>query len=128
VTPAARFPRSSRTALACVAALLLLLGLLAACSSGRGGARAKSEPDAGTRVLDAVVTEREFDPPGSSGGGSYRGSGAWYLSFEAQEAERTVHYRFPVSRIQYNRYPEGSRVRLVLDGNNLREIRPATDR
>ncbi len=128
MTPAARFSRRSRTAVACVAALLLLLGLLAACSSGRGGARAKSEPDAGTHALDAVVTDREYDPPGSTGGGSYRGSGAWYLSFEAQEAERTVHYRFPVSRTQYNRYPEGSRVRLVLDGNNLHDIRPATDR
>ncbi|MGH9368335.1 MAG: hypothetical protein ACRD3M_11740 [Thermoanaerobaculia bacterium] len=73
------------------------------------------------------MIEREYNAPGSEGGGSYRGSGSWYLSFEAQDGDKTVHYRFPVTQQQYFRYPEGTRVQIVLADDRLREIRPAKD-
>jgi hypothetical protein len=113
---------------------LAIVGLfvgVAACASSKSGAGAaagKPADDHGSKVLTAVVTEREYASPGSQAGGSYAGAGAWYLGFEVQEGDRTVHYRFPVSRTQYFRYPEGSRVQLVLLDDNLREIRPVSDR
>ncbi len=105
----------------------LALGACAS-SSKTGHASGKPSDDRGTKVLTAVVTEREYASPGSSSGGSYAGSGAWYLSFEAQDGDRTVHYRFPVTRTEYFRYTEGSRVRLVLLDDELREIRPDTEK
>jgi len=78
-------------------------------------------------VLQAVVSEREYEAPGSAGGGGFRGSGNWYLSFEAQDGDKTVHYRFPVTQQQYFRYPEGSRVELRLSGDLLRDILPAKE-
>ena len=104
---------------------LVVLSLLApACASSGKSAPSTHE---GSKVLTAVVTERQYDAPGSAGGGSYAGAGSYYLSFEAQEGDRTVHYRFPVTRQQYFRYPEGTAVRLVLLDDQLREIRPKTD-
>ena len=100
------------------------------CSSGTKNAAAtapKTAGDRGSKVLRAVVTEREYASPGSTAGGSYAGSGAWYLSFEAEEGDRTVHYRFLVTRNQYFRYPEGSRVDLVLIDDQLRDIRPGSE-
>jgi hypothetical protein len=118
-----------RDSLGRLAAAGLLVGAVACASSKSGGvAVGKPADDHGSKVLTAVVTEREYASPGSQAGGSYAGSGAWYLGFEVQEGDRTVHYRFPVSRNQYFRYPEGSRVQLVLLDDNLREIRPVSDR
>ena len=104
----------------------LLSGALVSCaSSGKSSAPASSHE--GSKVLNAVVTDRRYDAPGSTGGGSYAGSGNYYLAFEAQEDDRTVHYEFPVTRQQYFRYPEGTKVRLVLLDDQLREIRSTTD-
>jgi len=102
--------------------LLAVATLAPACA----GSKAPPSSHAGSKVLTAVVTERQYDAP-TSGGGSYAGSGTFYLSFEAEEGERTVHYRFTVTRTQYFRYPEGTRVQLVLLDDQLREIRPKTD-
>ncbi len=102
-----------------IAAALLLVALsFTACSSTKGSSAR------GFRVLDAVVVERERETPGTGGAG-YGGSGNWYLVFEARDGEATARYRFPVTRQQYFRYPEGTRVQLVLADDLLREIRPA---
>jgi hypothetical protein len=111
---------SSRGAAALGLGALLTL-LAGACAS------TTSSSHAGSKVLDAVVIEREYEPPGSQGGGSYRGSGNYYLSFEAQDGDRTARYRFPVTHQQYARYTEGTRVQLVLLDDILREIRPGKE-
>ncbi len=110
-------PRRLRSA---AAALGLLVILSTACATS-------TSSHAGSKVLDAVVSGREYEPPGSQGGGSYRSFGTYYLSFEAQDGDRSVNYRFPVTQKQYARYPEGSRVQLVLLDDFLREIRPVAD-
>jgi hypothetical protein len=103
---------------------------LGACATGSKAAHVPGQPsdDRGTKILQAVVTEREYASPGSSAGGSYAGSGTWYLSFEVQDGDRTEHYRFPVTRNQYFRYTEGTRVRLVLLDDQLHDIRPDTEK
>jgi hypothetical protein len=109
---------------------LALLGPSCASSSGKPTAASKPSDkasDKGFRVLTAVVTEREYDAPGSTGGGGYGSSGSYYLSFEAEDGDKTVHYRFPVTRQQYFRNPEGTRVQITLAGNDLRDIRPAKE-
>ena len=98
------------------AALLLLAGLLAACASS-------SDPSRGFKALDAVVVGREKEAPGS-GGASFRGTGNYYMVFETREGEVTSTYRLLVTEQQYHRFPEGTRVRIVIADNNLREIRP----
>ena len=104
------------------------LGLAAGLALAAANCASTAGPShGGSKVLDAVVTDREFEAPGSPGGGGYGGSGIYYLSFEAQEGDRTVRYRFPVSHKQYARYTEGSRVQLVLLDDDLREIRPGKD-
>ena len=104
-----------REIVAALVPLVLALGE-AACSSTK-------DPSLGVRVLAAVVVEREYEAPGT-GSASYRGSGNWYLVFEAREGQATAHYRYQVTRQQYFRYPEGTRVQIVLADNLLREIRP----
>jgi hypothetical protein len=100
--------------------IALLVPLAGACaSSGKA-----NSSDSAFKVLNAVVTEREYD---AAGGGSFRGSGSWYLSFEAQDGDKTVHYRFPVTQQQYLRYTEGTRVELVLLDDRLKDIRPAKE-
>jgi len=96
---------------------LALLGgvLLSACAS--------TDSSAGFKSLEAVVVGREHDAPGS-GGASWRGSGNYYLVFEAREGEATSTYRFLVTEQQYHRFPEGSRVQIVIADNSLRDIRP----
>ena len=117
-----RMPTAARRSI--TAALLLLPLLLGAgCASGKQS-NSPSKAGKGFRTLDATVVERIFLPPGSPGT-SMAGSGAWYLDFEARDGEATVHYHFPVTRDQYNRYHEGDRVQLVLADDRLREIRPA---
>ena len=104
-------------------ALLLLLPLLAAagCASGKSSNN-PSRAGSGFRVLEAVVVARNYDPPGSPGT-TMGGGGAWSLDFEAKDGEATAHYRFPVTRDQFNRYREGDRVQLVMAGDELRNIR-----
>ena len=101
-----------------VALALVSAPLLPACAS---------DPSRGIRVVDAVVAGREYDPPGS-GGASYRGTGNYYLVFETREGDVSAHYRFQVTQQQYQRYPEGSRVRITIADDLLREIRPAPER
>ena len=99
------------------AALFVLAAVLASgCASG------SKDPFVGSKAIEATVVERQYDPPGS-GGASFAGSGNYYLVFEGREGEATSHYRFPVSRQQYNRFPEGSHVQLIIVDNNLRQIR-----
>jgi hypothetical protein len=104
-------------------ALACLALFLTACASSKPNPASGSKAGKGFRVLDAVVTGRTYDPPGSAGT-SLGGSGAYSLEFEAKDGEATAHYRFPVTRIQYNRYLEGTHVQLVMADNQLREIRP----
>jgi hypothetical protein len=103
--------------------LFILTVLFLACSSSSGSSQA-SRPGKGFRVLDAVVAGRTYDPPGAPGT-SFGGSGNWFLEFEAKDGPATVHYRFPVTRSQYNRYQEGDRVQLVMADDRLNDIRPA---
>jgi len=103
-------------------AAVLSIALAAACAS-KGPGKTESHSGRGFRALEAVVVGREFLPPGSPGT-SMSGSGAWFLEFEAKDGEATAHYRYPVTREQYNRYPEGTRVQLILADDRLREIRP----
>ena len=108
-----------RIALSAISALALSL-LASACASSSKGTTAH---DSGSRTLHATVTERQYD----AGTAGYRTSGTYYLSFEAEDGDKTVHYRFPVTQQQYARYPEGSRVTLVILDEQLRDIRPAQD-
>lgn len=109
-----------RRLLAGLAGLLLLLN---ACASSKSNPAGASKAGKGFRVLDAVVVDRVYDPPGS-GGTSFASSGAYYLEFEARDGDAVAHYRFPVTHVQYNRYSEGTHVQLVLADDRLREIRP----
>ena len=98
---------------------LLLAGTFStACASS------SKDPFVGSKTLDATVVERQYDPPGTGGAG-YSGIGNYYLLFEAREGDATAHYRFRVTQQQYNRFGEGSHVRLVVVDNNLRDIRRA---
>lgn len=107
---------SAGRAIACGLAVAAAL-LAAACASS------SKDPMLGVKSLEATVVERQYDPPGS-GGASYAGSGIYYLVFEGKEGDATAHYRFPVTRTQYNRFPEGTRVQVIIVDNNLKEIRP----
>ena len=102
------------------AAVLALSALLplAACASSSS----KRDPNLGYKSLDATVVERQYDPPGTGGAG-YAGTGNYYLLFEGKEGDATAHYRYRVTQQQYNRFPEGSHVQLIIVDNNLREIR-----
>ncbi|MEP6471764.1 MAG: hypothetical protein ABJC28_07075 [Acidobacteriota bacterium] len=105
-------------------ALAISLLLAFAVAAGSGCASSSKDPFVGSKSLDATVVERQYDPPGS-GGASYAGTGNYYLLFEAKEGDATSHYRFPVTQQQYNRFPEGSHVQLIVVDNNLRQIRAA---
>jgi hypothetical protein len=94
-----------------------MLAALAACAS------TPKKPGTGYRTLEATVVERHYDPPGS-GGASFAGSGNYYLVLEARDAEATATYRFEVTKMQYNRYVEGSHVQIVLADNELKDLRP----
>src|SRR5215813_9063230 len=96
---------------------------LAACASSPK-ANNPSQAGKGARVIQAVVVERQYEPP-TSGGSSYRSNGTYSLAFEAKDGEATVRYHFPVTRSQYTRYVEGTHVELVMSDDDLRDIRPA---
>jgi len=108
---------SRRSLLALLLPAVLVLG---ACASAppKGSRTGK-----GFKVLEAVVTQRIFAAPGSPGT-TMSGNGSWFLELEAQDGPATAHYRFQVSREQYNRFQEGQRVRLTLSNEELRDIRP----
>lgn len=99
-----------------VAGIALAVAAIAGCASS------KRDPNLGYKSLDAIVVERQYDPPGS-GGASYAGSGNYYLLFEAKEGDATAHYRFRVTQQQYIRFTEGTHVQLFIVDNNLRDIR-----
>ena len=103
---------------------VVAVSLILAVVLGSGCASASKDPFAGTKTLDATVVEKQYDPPGTGGAG-YAGTGNYYLLFEAREGDATAHYRFRVTQQQYNRFGEGSHVRLVVVDNNLRDIRRA---
>ena len=104
-------------------ALLLAAGCaLVACSSSPRPPT-QSAAKKGFRVLEAVITARIYDPPGSPGT-TISGDGNWFLEFEARDGDALAHFRYPVSRTQYNRYQEGQHVQLVLADDQLRDIRP----
>jgi hypothetical protein len=98
------------------AAVSLVALAASACASG---AAKKPDRGGGFRMLDAVVVDRRTET-GPTGQISY------YLGFEAKDGEATAHMQYPVTRDQYMRYPEGSRVKLVLADDRLREIRRDT--
>ena len=100
-----------------------LVASMSCASSKPSGTPSPSQAGKGFRVLEAVVSGRQYDPPGSPGT-TMGGSGSYSLDFEAKDGEATVHYHFPVTRDQYNRYHEGDRVMLYLGDNDLRDIRP----
>jgi hypothetical protein len=111
-------------------AVILAGALLAAgCSSTPKNTNVgrPSAAERGFRVLDAVVANREFEPVSGGGRSTAIGPGTYYLEFEASEGEAHVHYRFPVTRQQYQRYAEGDHVQLVLANDQLRELRPAPE-
>jgi hypothetical protein len=89
---------------------------VAACAS------TAKDPFVGAKSVDATVVERQYDPPGT-GGASYRGSGNYYLVFEAREGDATARYTFQVTHSQYLRFPEGANVQIILVDSNLRDIR-----
>ena len=103
---------------------VVAVSLLLASALGSGCATSSKDPFVGSKTLDAIVVERQYDPPGTGGAG-YSGFGNYYLLFEAREGDATTHYRFRVSQQQYNRFGEGSHVRLIVVDNNLRDIRRA---
>jgi hypothetical protein len=98
--------------------------VLLATALAWGCASSSKDPFVGSKTLDATVVERQYDAPGTGGAG-YAGIGNYYLLFEAREGNATAHYRFRVTQQQYNRFGEGSHVRLVVVDNNLRDIRRA---
>ena len=102
------------------ALLLPALFVLGSCAST---SPTGSQTGKGFKVLEAVVTQRIYAPPGSPGT-TMAGNGSWFLELEAQDGTATAHYRFQVSREQYNRFQEGQRVRLTLSNEELRDIRP----
>jgi hypothetical protein len=99
-------------------ALLALASLtLSACASGR------KDPGLGVRKLDCVVIERGRDESGQRGA-RYDATENYYLVFETREGEANARYRFQVTRQQWFRFVEGSRVRITLNNNILQDIRP----
>jgi hypothetical protein len=99
-----------------------LFGALVAALLASACATSK-DPTLGHRALEATVVDRRYDPPGT-GGASYRGSGNYYLVFEAREGDSTSsRYTFQVTQAQYQRFSEGANVQIILYDNNLKDIR-----
>lgn len=103
---------------ALLAALTAALLMAAACASSS----ARKDPGLGVRVLDCVVVERGQDAPSRSRG--YASGGTYYMVFETREGNALARYRFEVTRQQWFRFQEGSRVRVTLSNNILQDIRP----
>ena len=106
--------------------LVAVLAASALAAAGCASAKPSNNPSRagkGFRTLEATVTARQYNPPGSPGT-TMSGSGTWILDFEAKDGEALAHFRFEVSRGDYNRYHEGDTVLLVMADDRLREIRP----
>ena len=102
-------------------ALLALAALtLSACASGQ------KDSGLGVRRLDCVVIERGRDSSGQRGA-RYDGADNYYLVFATREGEADARYRFQVTRQQWFRFVEGSRVRSTLNNNILQDIRPLNE-
>ena len=102
------------------AAAILATLVAAACASSA----TKKDSGLGIRTLDCTVVEREQAAPGSSGTSrGYASTGDYYMVFETKEGEATSRYRLQVTRTQWFRYPEGSRVRITLNNNILTDVR-----
>jgi hypothetical protein len=101
----------------------IAISLAAATALAVGCASGSKNPFLGTKSLEGMVVERQYDPPGSNGA-SFAGTGNYYLVFEGKEGDATAHYRFRVTQQQYMRFPEGTHVQVFVVDNNLREIRP----
>jgi hypothetical protein len=106
---------SRRTVLSAGGAAIFAAALASACATSK-------DPMLGHKALEATVVERRYDPPGTSGA-SYRGSGNYYLVFEAREGDATARYTFQVTQTQYQRFQEGANVRIIVVDGNLRDIR-----
>ena len=106
---------SHRTFLAAGAAAAFAATLASGCATSK-------DTMLGHRALEATVVDRRYDPPGT-GGASYRGTGNYYLVFEAREGDATARYTYQVTQSQYQRFQEGANVRIILVDNNLRDIR-----
>ncbi len=106
---------SRRTALSAGGAALFAAALASACATSK-------DPVLGHRALEATVVERRYDPPGTNGA-SYRGSGNYYLVFEAREGDATARYTYQVTQTQHQRFQEGANVQIILVDSNLRDIR-----
>lgn len=98
-----------------VAAAVFPALIASACASSK-------DPMLGHKALEATVVERRYDPPGTNGA-SYRGSGNYYLVFEAREGDATARYTFQVTQTQHQRFQEGANVRIIVVDGNLRDIR-----
>ena len=103
-------------ALALAVAALFPALIASACASS------SKDPLLGHRAIEATVVERRYDPPGT-GGASYRGSGNYYLVFEAREGDATSRYTYQVTQSQHQRFQEGANVRIIVVDGNLRDIR-----
>ncbi len=99
-------------------AILIAASLLSACASG-----GKKDPALGVRMLDCVVVERGESAPNSGNSRGYGSVGNYYMVFETKEGEATSRYQLEVTRTQWFRFPEGSRVRITLNNNILTDIR-----
>jgi hypothetical protein len=103
--------------------LFSALSLAAIVSAGCSHNAARKDPGLGMRVIDCVVVEREQGAPAGNVG-RFSGSGGYYLVFEGREGQATSHYRFEVTRQQWFRFPEGSRVKITLNNDILQDIQP----
>ena len=103
--------------------LFAAVAFAALLAPGCASSPSAKDPNRGFKTLEATVVERQHDMPGSGGAG-FAGTGNYYLSFEARDGDAIAHYRFQVTKSQYDRYPEGSHVQLVIANNELRDIRP----
>jgi hypothetical protein len=111
--------RNRFTAFGLAAAATFFLLLSGACASSAK----KPDSGLGTRVLECVVSEHEHDSSGSSAS-AYRGTGSYYIVFEAREGQATSRYRLEVTRQQYQRFQDGDRVKITLNNNILTNIQP----
>jgi hypothetical protein len=92
---------------------LVSIAAVLACASGSSK---KPDKGGGFRVLDAVVIERESER-------GYAGAMIYTMGFEARDGEATSHMRYEVTKEQFFRYPEGTRVKLYLADGRLRDIK-----
>jgi hypothetical protein len=97
------------------AAVLVSCLLVAACATSK-------DSGLGTRTLECVIEEKGQEGPSSASG--YRGTGNYYMVFEAREGQATSRYRLEVTRQQFQRFQEGQRVKITLNNNILVDIRP----